>query len=76
MHYVVQEGLKEEIKFDRYRDARTKFEELVANEPNKKAGVFFMGDDTARHWHFGDFLTSSKTRKDLAYATARPYPPC
>lgn len=60
MHYVVQEGLKEEIKFDRYRDAVAKFKELVAKEPNKKCGVFLMGDTSALHWHFGDFLTSPK----------------
>ncbi len=54
MHYVVQEGLKEEIKFDRYKDAVTKFKELVAAEPAKKAGVFRMGDDSALYWHFGD----------------------
>ena len=55
MHIVVQEGLKEEIKFDRYRDAVAKFKELVAAEPDKKAGVFLMGDSSALHWHFGDF---------------------
>jgi hypothetical protein len=61
MHYVVQEGLKEEIRFDRYRDAVAKFKELVAAEPAKKAGVFLMGDGSALHWHHGNFLTSTKT---------------
>ena len=60
MYYVVQEGLKEEIRFDRYRDAVAKFKELVAKEPTKKCGVFDMGGDAALHWHFGDFLTSPK----------------
>lgn len=62
MHIVVQEGLKEEIKFDRYRDAVAKFNELVAAEPAKKCGVFLMGDDAALHWHHGNFLTSQATR--------------
>ncbi len=61
MHYVVQEGLKEEIKFNRYSEAVAKFKELVAAEPAKKAGVFRMGDDTALHWHHGNFLTSPAT---------------
>lgn len=61
MYYVVQEGLKEEIKCNRSREAVAKWEELVKAEPTKKAGVFRLGDDTMLHWHFGDCLTSPRT---------------
>lgn len=61
MYYIVQEDLKEEIKVNRYREAVAKFKEMIASEPNKKAGVFLIGDSAALHWHFGDyFLTPSK----------------
>ena len=61
MHIVVQEGLKEEIKCNRYSEAVAKWKELVAAEPHKKAGVFMLGDDTMLHWHFGNFLTPIKS---------------
>ena len=60
MYIVVQEGLKEEIKCNRYREAVAKWEELVKAEPTKKAGMFLLGDQTMLRWHFGDFLTSPK----------------
>ena len=53
MYYVVQENLPEPIMCNRYSDALAKFMGMVDNEPNKKAGIFYLGDDTALHWHFG-----------------------
>lgn len=59
MYYVVLEGAEPQ-KFDRYREALDHFKNLVATQPTKKSGVFRLGDDSALHWHFGDFLTSPK----------------
>jgi hypothetical protein len=49
--YVVQEGRKEPLWFNRYRDAVAKYKELTKKKPGLQCGVFALGSDSAIWWH-------------------------